>query len=84
MRQDSWGCRRRLRADPPDRIEVLEIHAAMVDLSAHDVRHGLATGSLAEARILVDGRGERSRKVAFRDKAVGHCAAPVTSMGHGG
>ncbi len=42
-----------------DRIDVLGIQEAIVHLSAHAVRHGLATALPAEVGILVSGRGER-------------------------
>ena len=47
------------------RIEVLGIREATVHLSAHAVRHGLAAALPAEMRILVNGRGERSRDDDF-------------------
>ena len=43
-----------------DRIDVLGIQEATVHLSAHAVRHGLATALPAEIGILVSGRGERA------------------------
>jgi len=44
-----------------DRIDVLGIQEVTVHLSAHAVRHGLATALPAEVGILVSGRGERAR-----------------------
>ena len=42
-----------------DRIDVLGMQEATVHLSAHAVRHGLATALPPEVGILVSGRGER-------------------------
>jgi hypothetical protein len=49
-----------------DRIDVLGLSEATVHLSAHAVRHGLATALPEELRISGNGRGERSRADTFR------------------
>ena len=49
-----------------DRIDVLGLQEATVDLSAHAVRYGMAAVLPAELRLPVYGRGERSRGHAFQ------------------